>query len=157
MSQSCDPEINKEKYKEELNETFPPIPPENKINFLNNAMWIVHSLLKNYDKKNFKRRIFLFTDNDDPISNPQEKSVCIQRAKDMSEGDITIELFPMNFDNKRFNLNNFYAQIIPANSEDDLDGGNENILGVEQCTDRLRELTKRIRQKEMKKRTLGKF
>ena len=157
MSQSCDPEINKEKYKEELNETFPPIPPENKINFLNNAMWIVHSLLKNYDKKNFKRRIFLFTDNDDPISNPQEKSVCIQRAKDMSEGDITIELFPMNFDNKRFNLNNFYSQIIPANSEDDLDGGNDNILSIEQCNDRLRELMKRIRQKEMKKRTLGKL
>ena len=156
MSQACDPELNKEKYKEELNGTFPPIPPENKINFLNNAMWIVHSLLKNYDKKNFKRRIFLFTDNDDPISNPQEKSVCIQRAKDMSEGDITIELFPMNFDGKRFNLNNFYSQIIPANSEDDLDGGNDNILSIEQCNDRLRELMKRIRQKEMKKRTLGK-
>ena len=156
MSQACDPELNKEKYKEELNGTFPPIPPENKINFLNNAMWIVHSLLKNYDKKNFKRRIFLFTDNDDPISNPQEKSVCIQRAKDMSEGDITIELFPMNFDDKRFNLNNFYSQIIPANSEDDLDGGNDNILSIEQCNDRLRELMKRIRQKEMKKRTLGK-
>ena len=62
----------------------------------------------------------------------------------------------MNFDNKRFNLNNFYAQIIPANSDDDLDGGNDNILSIEQCTDRLRELTKRIRQKEIKKRTLGK-
>jgi len=156
MSQACDPELNKEKYKEELSGTFPPTPPENKINFLSNAMWIVHSLLKNYDKKNFKRRIFLFTDNDDPISNPQEKSVCIQRAKDMNEGDITIELFPMNFDGKRFNLNNFYSQIIPANSEDDLDGGNDNILSIEQCNDRLRELMKRIRQKEMKKRTLGK-
>ena len=156
MSQACDPELNKEKYKEELNGTFPPIPPENKINFLNNAMWIVHSLLKNYDKKNFKRRIFLFTDNDDQISNPQEKSVCIQRAKDMSEGDITIELFPMNFDGKRFNLNNFYSQIIPANSDDDLDGGNDNLYNIEQCSNRLKELTKRIRQKEMKKRTLGK-
>ena len=155
MSQICDPELNKEKYKEELNEIFHPI--ENKNNFLNNAMWIVHSLLKNYDKKNFKRRIFLFTDNDDPISNPQDKSICIQRAKDMSEGDIVIELFPMNFDNKRFNLNNFFSQIIPANSEDDLDGGNDNILSIEQCNDRLRELTKRIRQKEMKKRTLGKI
>ena len=157
MAQDCDPEVNKDKYKSELNEIFKPIENNpNKVCFLNNAMWIVQSLLKNYDKKSYKRRIFLFTDNDDPIPDPQEKNICIQRAKDMSDSDITIELFPMNFDNKRFNLNNFYAQIIPANSEDDLDGGNDNILSIEQCTDRLRELTKRIRQKEVKKRTLGK-
>ena len=157
MAQNCDPEVNKEKYKSELDEIFKPIENNpNKISFLNNAMWIVKSILKNYDKKSYKRRIFLFTDNDDPIPNPQEKNICIQRAKDMSDSDITIELFPMNFDNKRFNLNNFYAQIIPANSDDDLDGGNDNILSIEQCTDRLRELTKRIRQKEIKKRTLGK-
>ena len=157
MAQNCDPEVNKEKYKSELDEIFKPIENNpNKISFLNNAMWIVQSILKNYDKKSYKRRIFLFTDNDDPIPNPQEKNICNQRAKDMSDSDITIELFPMNFDNKRFNLNNFYAQIIPANSDDDLDGGNDNILSIEQCTDRLRELTKRIRQKEIKKRTLGK-
>ena len=157
MAQNCDPEVNKEKYKSELDEIFKPIENNpNKISFLNNAMWIVQSILKNYDKKSYKRRIFLVTDNDDPIPNPQEKNICIQRAKDMSDSDITIELFPMNFDNKRFNLNNFYAQIIPANSDDDLDGGNDNILSIEQCTDRLRELTKRIRQKEIKKRTLGK-
>ena len=156
MSQNCDPDINKLNYRKELNEIFKPIEQENiNINYLNNAMWIVHSLLKNYDKKIYKRRIFLFTDNDDPIPNPQEKNICIQRVKDMSESDITIELFPMNFDKKRFNLSNFYASIIPANNDDDPDGGNDNLLSIEQCTDRLRELTKRIRQKEIKKRTLG--
>ena len=154
MSNNCNPEINVSNYKKELTEIFTPI-IDNKTNFLNNALWIVHSLLKNYDKKIYKKRIFLFTDNDDPITNPQEKNICIQRAKDMNDSDITIELFPMNFDNKRFNLSNFYAQIIPVNSDDD-DGGNDNLLSIEQCTDRLRELTKRIRQKEIKKRTLGK-
>ena len=153
MSLNCDPEINKINYKKELNEIFSPIEEISNSN-LNNALWIVHSLLKNYDKKIYKRRIFLFTDNDDPISNIQEKNICIQRAKDMNDSDITIELFPMNFDNKRFNLSNFYAQIIPYNSDED--GGNDNLLSIEQCTDRLRELTKRIRQKEIKKRTLGK-
>ena len=155
MAKNCDPEINKEKYQEELNSIFKPL-ENTKTNFLNNAIWYVHSLLKNYEKKNFKRRIFIFTDNDDPISNPQDKKVLVQRAKDMNEGDIIFELFPMNFDDKPFNLNNFYAHILPANQDDDLDGGNENIFGIQQCTDRLRELTKRIRQKEMKKRTLGK-
>ena len=153
MSLNCDPEINKMNYKKELNEIFSPIEEITNSN-LNNALWIVHSLLKNYDKKIYKRRIFLFTDNDDPISTIQEKNICIQRAKDMNDSDITIELFPMNFDNKRFNLSNFYAQIIPYNSDED--GGNDNLLSIEQCTDRLRELTKRIRQKEIKKRTLGK-
>ena len=153
MSLNCDPEINKMNYKKELKEIFSPIKEITNSN-LNNALWIVHSLLKNYDKKIYKRRIFLFTDNDDPISNIQEKNICIQRAKDMNDSDITIELFPMNFDNKRFNLSNFYAQIIPYNSDED--GGNDNLLSIEQCTDRLRELTKRIRQKEIKKRTLGK-
>ena len=155
MSQDCDPEISGEKFKKELNEIFKPV-NDDKINNLSNALWMVHSMLKNYDKKSYKRRIFLFTDNDDPITNNQEKNICIQRAKDMNDSDITIELFPMNFDNKRFNLSNFFAQIIPANSDDDLDGGNDNLLSIEQCTDRLRELTKRIRQKEIKKRTLGK-
>ena len=155
MAQNCDPEINKDKYQDELNTIFKPL-ENNKINFLNNAIWYVHSILKNYEKKNYKRRIFLFTDNDDPITNLQDKNVLIQRAKDMNDSDIIFELFPMNFNDKPFNLNNFYAHIIPANQDDDLDGGNENIFGIQQCNDRLRELTKRIRQKEMKKRTLGK-
>jgi ATP-dependent DNA helicase 2 subunit 1 len=155
MCQNCDPEVNSDNYKKELYNIFKPA-PNPKSNNLSNALWEVHSLLKNYDKKSFKRRVFLFTDNDDPISDNQEKNICIQRAKDMNDSDITIELFPMNFSDKRFNLSNFYAQIIPANSDDDLDGGNDNLLGIEQCTDRLRELTKRIRQKEIKKRTLGK-
>ena len=155
MTQNCDPQLNEKSYKKELNDIFKPA-EDIKSNNLSNALWIVHSLLKNYDKKSYKRRIFLFTDNDDPITDNQEKNLCLQRAKDMNDSDITIELFPMNFDNKRFNLSNFYSQIIPANSDDDLDGGNDNLLSIEQCTDRLRELTKRIRQKEIKKRTLGK-
>ena len=155
MTQNCDPQLNEKNYKKELNDIFKPS-EDIKSNNLSNALWIVHSLLKNYDKKSYKRRIFLFTDNDDPITDNQEKNLCLQRAKDMNDSDITIELFPMNFVNKRFNLSNFYSQIIPANSDDDLDGGNDNLLSIEQCTDRLRELTKRIRQKEIKKRTLGK-
>ena len=155
MTQNCDPQLNEKNYKKKLNDIFKPA-EDIKSNNLSNALWIVHSLLKNYDKKSYKRRIFLFTDNDDPITDNQEKNLCLQRAKDMNDSDITIELFPMNFDNKRFNLSNFYSQIIPANSDDDLDGGNDNLLSIEQCTDRLRELTKRIRQKEIKKRTLGK-
>ena len=155
MATNCDPELNPENYKKELKDIFKP--NEDSIpSCLDDALWSVHSLVKNYDKKSYKRRIFLFTDNDDPIKDQYKRQTCFQRAKDMSDADITIELFPMNFNNKKFDLNNFYSQIIPANSDDDLDGGNDNLYNIEQCSNRLKELTKRIRQKEMKKRTLGK-
>ena len=49
MAQNCDPEINKDKYQDELNTIFKPL-ENNKINFLNNAIWYVHSILKNYEK-----------------------------------------------------------------------------------------------------------
>ena len=62
MSQNCDPEINQEKYKQELNEIFPSIENNpNKLNFLNNAMWIAQSLLKTYEKKKLqKKNIFIY-------------------------------------------------------------------------------------------------
>ena len=65
MTQKCDPDVNKANYRKELTEIFKPFDESNSNNYLNNAMWIVHSLLKNYDKKIYKRRIFLFTDNDE--------------------------------------------------------------------------------------------
>lgn len=118
--------------------------------YLSNALWICHAELKKYDKKNFKRRIFLFTDKDNPLSdNINERNLIIQRAKDMFESEIIIELFPTNFDSV-FDLRKFYMNIIPASEEGD------EVLKKDHCEDRLRELTKRIRQKEVKKRTLGK-
>ena len=33
--------------------------------------------IKKLRKKNFKRRIFIFTDNDDAILNPQDKNALI--------------------------------------------------------------------------------
>jgi ATP-dependent DNA helicase 2 subunit 1 len=152
---NCDPATNKEKYKRELNKIF--LPNKDKKNYINNALWIAHTLLKDYDKKIYKRRVFLFTDNDDPLkNNTQEKNVVLQRAKDMNDSDIILEIFPMSFRNK-FNLANFYALIIPTNGGyEEVNSGNESILNIEQCFDRLKELTKRIRQKEIKKRTLSK-
>ena len=50
-----------------------------------------------------------------------------------------------------FNLPDFYARMIPTNSDDDMNSGKNNILNIEQCQNRMNELTKRIRQKEMEK------
>ena len=153
MYHKFDPEINRATIQKELNELFTPNENVNK-NYINNALWVCRSLLKGYDKKMYKRRVFLFTDNDDPIKNEaQEKNIVLQRAKDMNESDIIIEIFPMNFRDK-FNLANFYAIIVPTNSVDDINSGGDIIITIEQCVDRLKEISKRIRQKEMKKRNL---
>ena len=152
--QMTNPILIPDDYENNLKENFPYF-EKNTKSFLSNALWICHSMLKSYDKKNFNRRIFLFTDNDNPeFFDLNEKNLIFQRAKDMLDSDIIIELFPMNFSD-RFNLQKFYKNIIPANIDDE-ENNNDNILNIEQCADRLRELTRRIRQKEIKKRTLGK-
>ena len=68
MYYKCNPELNKESFQKELNTLFAPNENINK-NYINDALWVCHSLLKDYDKKVYKRRVFLFTDNDDPIKN----------------------------------------------------------------------------------------
>lgn len=121
---------------------------------LNEALWICHCELKNLDQKDYNRRIFLFTDDDNPMSsacNKNKRQLSIQRAKDMLESEIVIELFPMNF-SKTFDLRKFYCEIIP---HDEHAQNNELVLTGDLAGNKLRELTKRIRQKEIKKRTIG--
>ena len=168
FEQNTNPELCPETYNDTLKEHFDSKKDINKC-FLSNALWICHSILKTYDKKNYNRRIFLFTDNDNPLNNDMtERNLVFQHAKDMLENDIIIELFPMNFKD-RFDLSKFYINVIPYNEDTYYIDNNENnktenknsnatayILNMEQCSNRIRELTKRIRQKEIKKRTLGK-
>jgi ATP-dependent DNA helicase 2 subunit 1 len=166
FEQNTNPELCPETYNETLKEHFDSKKDINKC-FLSNALWICHSILKTYDKKNYNRRIFLFTDNDNPLNNDMtERNLVFQHAKDMLENDIIIELFPMNFKD-RFDLSKFYINVIPYNEDNyNIDNNEKNdnknsnatayILNMEQCSNRIRELTKRIRQKEIKKRTLGK-
>ena len=95
-------------------------------------------MLKGYDKANYNRRIFLFTDNDDPLSSDiSERNLIFQRAKDMLESEIVIELFPMNFKDK-FDMRKFYINIIPSNEDDETNP--DTLLTMEQCEDRLREI-----------------
>lgn len=148
LQQMTNPEQNLN-YKQFLIENFPP--SQSEIS-LASALTVCHSELKNYDEKSHNKRIFLFTDLDNPMNgNFTERNITIQRAKDMLESEIIIELFPMNF-NSSFDMRKFYSDIIPMT----VDSNEDLILSRENCEDRIRELTKRIRQKEIKKRTLGK-
>jgi len=144
LSDRSNPSKNKE-HKKFLLENFP---PANKEISLNDALWICQTEFKNFDAKNFNRRIFLFTENDNPMTNDHNERIkTLQRGKDMLESEIILELFPMTM-NRPFDMKKFFSDIIPQNNED-------LILTKENCMDRIKELNKRIRQKEFKKRRIG--
>jgi len=151
----CNPEINKDNYLMEINSIFPSSENIEK-NYLSNGLLASHFLLKNYDKQNYKKTIFLFTDDDNPFKNDlEEKNVCLQSAKELYQDDIYIEIFPMNFKDT-FNLSLFYSAIILTNSDNDINSCGENVKAIEEYDDIYKQISKRIRRKGMKRRYLTK-
>lgn len=92
--------------------------------------------------------------------------MALQRANDLAELSVDIELFPMpkpvdpDEESKddgghgvpMFDVRKFYANIISYDEDQQF----TELLGIEGAQSRIFELMKRIRQKEFKKRTLGK-
>ena len=149
ISNKCNPLLNKENYLKELNTIFPIIENHEK-NFINNGLIICQSLLKNYDKDEYKRRIFIFTNEEDPFKTDlDEKNKCIQTGKEINDNDIIIEIFPMTNKDK-FNLSIFYSSILPTSSDDDINAGSEHFSKVEQCHDLLKHIFKRMRKRDIK-------
>ena len=65
------------------------------------------------------KRIFLFTNEDNPNNTDQDiRDQSIQRAKDLSELGIDIELFSMNKKDDKFDPSLFYQHIISFDEED---------------------------------------
>ncbi|KAI1764567.1 ku70 protein [Hypoxylon sp. FL1150] len=59
------------------------------------------------------RRLFIITDNDDPHGdNKDYKEKAITRAKDLFDLSVTIELFAITRDEKKFDFTKFYDDII---------------------------------------------
>lgn len=111
------------------------------------ALWLCHDVL-NQNKNSANRRILIFTDEDKPnATRPHDLQRAVQRAKDLAQQDITIELFPLNKPDKNFNFQSFYMQIIPIDENDP----DEAIVGAE----KLEDLVFKMHTKEYKKRKLG--
>eukprot|EP01130_Rhizamoeba_saxonica_P004296 TRINITY_DN1757_c0_g1_i2.p1 TRINITY_DN1757_c0_g1~~TRINITY_DN1757_c0_g1_i2.p1 ORF type:complete len:584 (+),score=125.86 TRINITY_DN1757_c0_g1_i2:348-2099(+) len=116
---------------------------------LNEALWICSTMFSNCSKKVGHRRIFLFTNEDNPnADNPDITRVNHQRAKDLSDIGIEIELFAMNKRGKKFDPTKFYSDIIHIDDEDD--------IGAYDASSKFDELNEKVRRKEFKKRTLSK-
>eukprot|EP00826_Nyctotherus_ovalis_P009446 TRINITY_DN1249_c0_g1_i2.p1 TRINITY_DN1249_c0_g1~~TRINITY_DN1249_c0_g1_i2.p1 ORF type:complete len:635 (+),score=225.54 TRINITY_DN1249_c0_g1_i2:60-1964(+) len=112
---------------------------------------VAQNLFQDIDKPNYSKRIFLFTNNDNPDSGSKDlQAKAIQRAKDLYEQHAEIELFPMQ-GTDRFDIMKFFGDLIT------IDPDQLGVLASTEATEeRFQELTKRIRQKEYIKRSLGK-
>ena len=76
------------------------------------------------EKQSFAKRIFLFTDSDNP-GNDADLNMALQRAKDLESMNVDIELFPLpNFTQVRptFDIRRFYASIITFDEEEIANG-----------------------------------
>jgi len=119
--------------------------------FLCDVLSVAQNLFQDVEKLNYAKRIFLFTNNDNPDSGSKDlQAKAIQRAKDLYEQRAEIELFPMQ-GTEKFDIIKFFGDLITIDPDQ---------LGVltstEATEERFQELTKRIRQKEYIKRSIGK-
>ncbi|PRP84411.1 hypothetical protein PROFUN_08091 [Planoprotostelium fungivorum] len=114
------------------------------------ALWTCSTIFSANRTKVGHRRIFLFTNEDDPNGNDdacRERSS--QRARDLSDLGIDIELFSMNKPEKKFDPSVFYQSIITF--DEDEDGAAINF----DASDKFEELKSRVRRKEFKKRPIS--
>jgi ATP-dependent DNA helicase 2 subunit 1 len=123
---------------------------------LSELLWTCQQQFKTLDFNKFAKRIFLFTNEEDPMEGfPIQRKETIERAKSLTdEEDIDIELFPMpipDLDKPIFDVTKFYSEILTVD-EDELN----ELKDFETSYFRVQDLNKRIRLKEFKKRVLGK-
>lgn len=109
------------------------------------ALWLCHDLLTQ-NKNPANRRILIFTDEDRPNpQKPNDVQRTIQRARDLSQQDIVLELFPFNKPDRAFNFNSFYNNIIPVDEDQP----------QASAIEKLEDLTTQMHIREYRKRKLG--
>jgi ATP-dependent DNA helicase 2 subunit 1 len=87
---------------------------DSRENSLYSALWVAQALLRKGSLKTADKRMFLFTNEDDPfgsmrISVKEDMTrTTLQRAKDAQDLGISIELLPLSQPDKQFNITLFY-------------------------------------------------
>ncbi|KAF9130438.1 X-ray repair cross-complementing protein 6 [Mortierella sp. 14UC] len=119
---------------------------------LGEMFWTATNLFGGSAQRIGSKRLFLFTNEDDPHSNDISlRSASKVRAKDLQEFGIKIELFDMDKPMEKFNRKNFYKDILLDAVDDEEDNSPSQ---EEQTSAKLGELLQRVRRKEVKKRSL---
>jgi ATP-dependent DNA helicase 2 subunit 1 len=109
------------------------------------ALWVCSTL---FERKKSTRRIFLFTNRNDPTEgDAEQRRKTLQKVRDLEERDISIELFPLN--GSQFDPTTFFMDIISIPFDEDIGRIRSNF------GDKLEELLRTVRMREVKKRALG--
>ncbi|XP_072047420.1 X-ray repair cross-complementing protein 5-like [Amphiura filiformis] len=118
---------------------------------LSDALWTCSNMFSQSSQKIGHKRILLFTNADDPhAGNIAFQRQAKQKAKDLSEIGIDIELMHMTRPGKQFDLTKFYQDIIHTADDEELDV-------LPDPAEKFEELLNRVRAKDHKKRTMGKI
>ncbi|KAL6072069.1 X-ray repair cross-complementing protein 6 [Balamuthia mandrillaris] len=116
------------------------------------ALWTCSTMFSNCSVKVGHKRIFLFTNEDNPnAENKNLRDQSFQRAKDLAELGIDIELFSMNKATQSFDPSRFYQYIISVSEDEDTGLFNYD------ASAKFEELRARVRRKEFKKRAINRF
>ncbi|XP_071954852.1 X-ray repair cross-complementing protein 5-like [Antedon mediterranea] len=117
---------------------------------VSDALWCCSNMFSQCTQKLGHKRILLFTNND----NPHADNVAFQRqaktkANDLNSIGIEIDLMHLKLPGQNFDVSKFYQDIICA-QEDEYDI-------MPDASDKFEELLTRVRTKDHKKRSQGRF
>ncbi|KAI1319829.1 X-ray repair cross-complementing protein 6 [Mortierella claussenii] len=116
---------------------------------LGEVFWTASSLFSSNAQRVGSKRMFLFTNEDDPHSEDISlRSASKVRAKDLQQFGLKIELFDIDKPGEKFNRKNFYKDILIEGVDDD------DAAPTEDTSSKLSELLQRVQRKEVKKRAL---
>lgn len=122
------------------------------LNFsLSDALWSCSSMFSTCPVKLSNRRVLLFTNQDDPHHNSRPlQQQAIQRARDLYENGIEVDLMHIAKAGMKFDVELFYKDIVML-PDDEVSGTDAN------ASDKFEELLTRVRTKDHKKRTAGRI
>ncbi|KAJ3110639.1 X-ray repair cross-complementing protein 6 [Phlyctochytrium bullatum] len=113
------------------------------------ALWLCSSIFAKSAKKNDYKRVFIFTNNDNPNGDrPELQRAAATRANDLVDIGANLHLFCTNPAGRRFDVNTFFKDNVIKLVDDD-----ETNFTVAESTSKMDELLTQVRQKEFKKRT----
>jgi ATP-dependent DNA helicase 2 subunit 1 len=122
------------------------------------ALWVCSSMFGNLSVKVGSKRIFLFTNEDNPYGGKDDMAKkAKQRARDVADNSIEIEPFFFNrAAEQRFDLRLFYKDILTLDEEGD-DEYMANLSDQFNVSLRFDQLKAKVLRKAFKKRSQGRI
>ena len=123
-----------------------PFPPSTHPSLLVESLWLAHDLFtRKSGNTGNERSLCILTDEDNPNKNAlADQRRAIQRAKDLEELGISIDVFPFNTHGNRFNPSVFYKELVEIEDENEY-------LGFE----KIMQLKQAFSRKEFRKRSIA--